>query len=45
MMIQPNIKEDHCFFQQPWWFEALAPSQWAEAKVIKNGEVLAPLLI
>lgn len=42
-MIQPNIKEAHCIFQQPWWFEALAPSQWAEVQVIKNGEIIARL--
>jgi hypothetical protein len=42
-MIQPNIKEAYCIFQQPWWLEALAPSQWTEAQVIKDGEIIARL--
>jgi lipid II:glycine glycyltransferase (peptidoglycan interpeptide bridge formation enzyme) len=30
-------------FQQPWWLDAVAPSQWSEIVVEKNKEVIARL--
>jgi hypothetical protein len=38
-----EIEQAHCIFQQPWWLEAAAPGAWAEAKVEKDGQVVARL--
>ena len=31
----------NCLFEQPWWLDAVAPSQWREIMVEKGGEVFA----
>lgn len=39
-----NVTDNaNSIFQQPWWLDALAPNQWDEVTVEKNGEVVARL--
>jgi lipid II:glycine glycyltransferase (peptidoglycan interpeptide bridge formation enzyme) len=39
-----NVTDNaNSIFQQPWWLDALAPNQWDEVTVEKNGEVIARL--
>jgi hypothetical protein len=40
---QSVIPHVYCLFQQPWWLEAIAPGQWDEVVVTRNGEVCARL--
>ena len=39
-MTEP-IKCANSIFEQPWWLDAVAPDQWAEATVEKDGHILA----
>src|SRR5690606_13335233 len=34
---------DAPLFMQPWWLDAVAPGQWAEAVVASDGRVIARL--
>ena len=30
-------------FHEPWWLDAVAPGEWRETKVVRNGELLASM--
>ena len=34
-----NIQQVNSIFEQPWWLDAVAPGQWAEATVEKDGRI------
>lgn len=38
-----GIEQANSIFQQPWWLDAVAPGQWSEVKVEKDGRVKARL--
>jgi Acetyltransferase (GNAT) domain len=52
MLMQPTpsrvagdgvIAGTHSIFEQPWWLDALAPSQWQEVRVEKHGKIVGRL--
>ncbi len=38
-----SILQVNSVFEQPWWLDAVAPGQWAEATVEKDGKIVARL--
>ena len=38
-----SITQVNSIFEQPWWLDAVAPGQWSEAVVEKDGNILARL--
>lgn len=35
------VKPANCIFQQPWWLDAMAPQQWHESEIVRDGEIIA----
>jgi Acetyltransferase (GNAT) domain len=42
-MRRDEIQHANAIFQQPWWLDAVAPGRWDEARIERDGRVLARL--
>lgn len=42
-MSSNSVEQANSIFEQPWWLDAVAPGQWAEATVEKDGKIVARL--
>jgi len=42
-MSNNSITQVNSIFEQPWWLDAVAPGQWSEVTVEKDGHILARL--
>ena len=44
--VSADVAESSCanaIFQQPWWLDAVVPGRWGEARVERDGRIVARL--